>query len=74
MRAVRSAQRPAILARAGWPGIQRTAANWSGDNHASLDHCRHNIRCGLSVMISGQANFGHDIGGYFGGNTTQSVA
>ncbi|MCX7002318.1 MAG: DUF4968 domain-containing protein, partial [bacterium] len=70
-RAVRPAQRPAILARAGWPGIQRTAANWSGDNHASWDHCRHNIRCGLSVMISGQANYGHDIGGFVGGNNAE---
>ena len=59
-------KRPMVLSRAGWPGIQRYAMNWSGDNSASWDHCRHNIRLGLSTMISGQVNFGHDVGGFIG--------
>ena len=59
-------QRPFVLARAGWPGVQRYALGWSGDNTASYDHLRHNIRLGTSVMMSGQVNFGHDIGGFIG--------
>jgi alpha-glucosidase len=56
--------RPFVLSRAGWPGIQAYAGGWSGDNMASWDHLRHNIPLGVSVMISGQAMFGHDIGGF----------
>ncbi|HOW97491.1 MAG TPA: glycoside hydrolase family 31 protein [Kiritimatiellia bacterium] len=56
--------RPFVLSRAGWPGVQAYAGGWSGDNIASWDHLRHNIRLGISVMISGQAMFGHDIGGF----------
>ncbi len=59
-------QRPFVLSRAGWPGIQRYALGWSGDNVADFHHLRHNIGLGLSVMISGQANFGHDVGGFVG--------
>ncbi|HMP72501.1 MAG TPA: glycoside hydrolase family 31 protein [Kiritimatiellia bacterium] len=59
-------QRPFVLSRAGYPGIQRYALGWSGDNVASWNHCRHNIGLGVSVMISGQANFGHDVGGFVG--------
>jgi alpha-glucosidase len=59
-------QRPFVLSRAGYPGIQRYALGWSGDNVASWDHCRHNIRLGTSVMSSGQVNYGHDVGGFVG--------
>ncbi|MCB1128538.1 MAG: DUF5110 domain-containing protein, partial [Verrucomicrobiae bacterium] len=59
-------KRPFVLSRAGFPGIQRYALGWSGDNVASWDHCRHNIRLGVSVMSSGQANYGHDVGGFVG--------
>ncbi|MBU0677288.1 MAG: hypothetical protein KJ626_04155, partial [Verrucomicrobia bacterium] len=59
-------KRPFVLSRAGWPGIQCYATGWSGDNVASYDHLRHNIPLGVSVMISGQANFGHDVGGFMG--------
>ena len=59
-------KRPFVLSRSGMPGIQRYALNWSGDNTASWDHARHNIGLGASVMISGQPNFGHDLGGFIG--------
>lgn len=55
---------PMVLSRGGWPGVQRYAFGWSGDNFSSWDHCRVNISLGLSVMMSGQVNFGHDIGGF----------
>lgn len=59
-------KRPFVLSRAGFPGIQKYALGWSGDNVSSWDHCRHNIGLGVSVMLSGQANFGHDVGGFVG--------
>ncbi|MBU0677289.1 MAG: DUF5110 domain-containing protein [Verrucomicrobia bacterium] len=64
LRAKHPDKRPFVLSRAGWPGIQRYALGWSGDNRAAFDHLRHNIPLGISVMISGQANFGHDVGGF----------
>lgn len=57
-------RRPFVLSRAAWPGIAAYAAGWSGDNFSSFYHMRFNIRLGASVMISGQPNFGHDIGGF----------
>jgi alpha-glucosidase len=66
-------KRPFVLSRAGYPGIQRYALGWSGDNVASWDHCRHNIGLGVSVMLSGQANFGHDVGGFVGNPSAELI-
>ncbi|MBU0677751.1 MAG: DUF5110 domain-containing protein [Verrucomicrobia bacterium] len=66
-------KRPFVLSRAGWPGIQRYAVNWSGDNVSSFNHLRHNIRLGASVMISGQPYFGHDVGGFDQSSTNELV-
>jgi alpha-glucosidase len=59
-------KRPFVLSRGAWPGIQQYAAGWSGDNVASFDHLRFNTTLGLNVMLSGQAWYGHDIGGFVG--------
>ena len=64
LKQVAPSNRPFVLSRSGWPGVQAYAGGWSGDNMASWDHLRHNIPMGISVMISGQAMFGHDIGGF----------
>ncbi len=58
--------RPFVLSRGAFPGIQKWAAGWSGDNLSSEDHLRCNIRVGTSMGISGMSNFGHDIGGFSG--------
>ena len=58
--------RPFVLSRAGWPGIARYAVGWSGDNVSDFEALRFNTTMGLSVMISGQPNFGHDVGGFNG--------
>ena len=59
-------QRPFVLTRGAWPGVQAYAAGWSGDNVSNFDHLRFNTRLVMSVMISGQANFGNDVGGFVG--------
>lgn len=58
--------RPFVLSRGGFPGVQRWAAGWSGDNVASESHLRHNIRAGVSISICGFSNYGHDVGGFTG--------
>lgn len=64
-------RRPLVISRAGWPGIQKYALSWSGDNRAEWDASRYNIRLGNSVMISGQVNFGHDLGGFTEASTPE---
>ncbi len=68
---VKPFRRPYVLSRGAFPGLQRYAASWSGDNVASEDHLRCNIRSGTSVGISGLSNFGHDVGGFSGSPTPE---
>lgn len=63
--------RPFVLSRSGWPGIQKLAVGWSGDNKSTFDHLRFNNTFGLNVMISGQAWYGHDIGGFVGNTSPE---
>jgi alpha-glucosidase len=64
-------KRPFVLSRGAWPGIQKYAAGWSGDNKSSFDHLRFNVPMGLNVMISGQAWYGHDVGGFVDDTTPE---
>ncbi|MBK6765052.1 MAG: DUF4968 domain-containing protein [bacterium] len=59
-------ERPFILTRAGFAGIQRYAASWTGDNLASEDHLELGIRLMLGMGLSGQPFVGTDIGGFMG--------
>ncbi|WP_269542544.1 TIM-barrel domain-containing protein [Cerasicoccus fimbriatus] len=69
--------RPFVLSRAGWPGIQRYAFNWSGDNVNESAGGAYgqgpSLRVGLSTMISGQVYFGHDLGGFLGNVSSESM-
>lgn len=58
--------RPFIVCRAGHAGIQRLAQTWAGDNYTSWDSLRGNIATILGMGMSGVANHGCDIGGFFG--------
>lgn len=55
-----------VLSRAGSAGIQRYAANWTGDNVASWDHLRMSIAMVAGLGLSGQPFVGADIGGFAG--------
>ncbi len=59
-------KRPFVLSRSAWPGIQKYAVGWSGDNRSTYGHLKFNIPMGLNVMLSGQALYGHDVGGFVG--------
>jgi len=59
-------ERPFVLSRGGFPGVQRWAAGWSGDNNSDQSHLGSNIRAGTSIGISGFSNYGSDVGGFSG--------
>ncbi|VBB05792.1 Hypothetical protein LUCI_1003 [Lucifera butyrica] len=58
--------RPYIVSRAGFAGIQRYAQTWAGDNNTSWKSVKFNIPVILGMGLSGVANQGCDIGGFFG--------
>lgn len=68
----RKGERPFVLTRSGFAGIQRYAAAWTGDNIASEDHMLAGIRLVNSLGLSGVAFAGYDIGG-FAGEATKSL-
>jgi alpha-glucosidase len=55
-----------ILSRAGFAGIQRYAANWTGDNCADWKHLAMSIPMNANLGLSGQPFVGSDIGGFLG--------
>lgn len=58
--------RPYVVNRAGFAGIQRYAQTWAGDNSTSWKSLKFNIPVILGMGLSGVANQGCDIGGFFG--------
>ncbi len=58
--------RPFVLTRAGFSGIQRYSAVWTGDNVSSSAHLMLSIRMLLSLAMSGISFAGSDIGGFAG--------
>ncbi|MCX7970030.1 MAG: DUF4968 domain-containing protein [Negativicutes bacterium] len=58
--------RPYIVNRSGFAGIQRYASTWAGDNRTSWSTLRANIATVLGMGLSGVANNGCDIGGFWG--------
>ena len=67
-------ERPFILSRAGYSGIQSYAAVWTGDNVASWDHLKLSIQMILGLSISGIAWAGVDIGGFEGHTDPELLA
>ena len=59
-------RRPFIVTRAGWAGIQKYSAVWTGDNSASYDDLSLSIRTNLGLGLSGVPFVGCDIGGFIG--------
>jgi alpha-glucosidase len=67
--AARPDERPFILSRAGFAGIQRVSAQWMGDNTSSWAHLAMSVPMAAGLGISGQPFVGADIPG-FGGRPT----
>jgi alpha-glucosidase len=66
LRKLRPNERPFVLTRAGFAGIQRYAAAWTGDNVSSWEHLAMAIPMCLNFGLSGQPFVGPDIGGFIG--------
>ncbi|KRN59305.1 TIM-barrel domain-containing protein [Limosilactobacillus secaliphilus] len=60
-------QRPYIINRAGYAGIQRYAQTWAGDNLTDWRTPQYEVNTILGMGLSGVANQGCDIGGFTGG-------
>ena len=54
-----------VFGRSGWLGSHRYPVQWSGDSQCNWSDLRGAIRAGLSLMLSGHAWWGHDIGGFY---------
>ena len=57
--------RPFILTRAGFSGIQRYAAVWTGDNVANEEHLKLACTMVQGLSLSGVPFCGSDVGGFF---------
>lgn len=59
-------KRPFVLSRAGFAGIQRYAAVWSGDNQAKDEHILLGALLNNQMGLAGVSFTGPDLGGYIG--------
>ena len=60
----RPGQRPFLLTRSGYAGIQRYAAIWCGDNTSAWSHLRYSVPQLLGLGLCGVPFTGCDIGGF----------
>ena len=61
---LRPEKRPFVLTRAGYAGVQRFSAVWTGDNYASWDHLALTIPMLANLSVSGVSFIGADVGGF----------
>ncbi len=59
-------RRPFILTRAGFAGVQRFAAVWTGDNSSTWMHLEQSIPMLLGLSLSGVPFVGADVPGFLG--------
>ncbi len=57
-------KRPFVLTRAGFAGIQRYSAVWTGDNRSFWEHLAMSIPMLLNMGVSGLTFVGTDVGGF----------
>ncbi len=59
-------ERPFILSRSGFAGLQRYSAIWTGDNRSEDNHMLQGVRLLNSLGLSGVSFTAMDIGGFTG--------
>ncbi len=67
-------RRPFSLTRAGFCGVQRYAAVWTGDNVSYDEHMMLGVRLVNSLGLTGVAFAGYDVGGFVGDAGTKLYA
>ncbi len=73
-KALMNGERPFVLTRAAYSGIQRYSAVWTGDNVSSDDHMMLAVRLVNSMGLAGIAFAGPDIAGFSGDPTPELFA
>ncbi|CAH0211097.1 Alpha-xylosidase BoGH31A [Massilia sp. Bi118] len=66
LRSLRPDRRPLVLTRAGYAGVQRYAAVWTGDNSPTWSHLALTIPMLTNLSVSGVPFVGADVGGFMG--------
>lgn len=66
LRKLRPDERPMVLTRAGFAGVQRYAAVWTGDNSPTWTHLALTIPMLTNLSVSGVPFVGADVGGFMG--------
>ncbi len=64
--ALRPENRPVVITRAGWAGVQRYATSWTADNESSWESLRLTIPMMMALGLSGIGFTGPDVGGFIG--------
>ncbi len=64
IRRARPDERPFVITRSGWAGVQRYAMLWTGDNHSTWASMTLDVQLNLSMGLTGIAMVGCDIGGF----------
>lgn len=63
--------RPFVLTRAGYAGIQRYAAVWTGDNRSHWEHLEMSLPMIMNLGMSGITFTGADVGGFSSDTTPE---
>jgi alpha-glucosidase len=71
---LRPEQRPFIISRSGYAGIQRHALLWTGDNSSTWEHLTVSLPQLQNLGMSGVGWAGVDVGGYYGDATGELLA
>jgi alpha-glucosidase len=64
LRRYRPNERPFLITRAAYAGIQRYSMVWTGDNHSTWEQFELSIRQCLNLSLSGVPFCGPDVGGF----------
>lgn len=64
MKKLLDGKRPFLLTRAGFAGVQRYAAVWTGDNRSFWEHLQMSLPMLMNMGISGIPFCGVDVGGF----------
>jgi alpha-glucosidase len=74
LRKLRPDRRPMVLTRAGFAGVQRYAAVWTGDNSPTWTHLALTIPMLTNLSVSGVPFVGADVGGFMGSPSAELYA
>ena len=64
-------ERPFVITRAGYAGIQRYAVKWTGDNNANWEALSVSIPMFQTLGLSGEPFVGADVGGFAGATNAE---